>query len=156
VSLNPKQNGFTLVELVVIIIILAIVSLYASSKYIGVNKFSSFAAQEQAIAVIRQIQLGRMQSNSATISDEYRLQVTSNCLGSVATCGSGNTEVRSNAVWIEEQSFSFSPSMVVDFDFRGNPVCTGACAEPITISIQNSSAIGAAICINGQGFVYDC
>ena len=154
-SLNPKQNGFTLVELVVIIIILAIVSLYASSKYIGVNKFSTFAAQEQAISVIRQIQLGRMQSNATTISSEYRLQVTANCLGALSTCSAGNQEARSNAVWIDDQSFSFSPTMVLDFDFRGNPVCSGACAEPVTINVQNSSVVGS-ICINGQGFVYDC
>lgn len=65
--LSPKtlrlNQGFTMVELIVVIIVVAIMSLYAASQFIGVSKFSAQAAQEQGISVIRQIQLGRMQSN---------------------------------------------------------------------------------------------
>lgn len=58
-----KINGFTLIELIVVIVLLAIIAVYASSKYMGVSRFSSAAAQEQVMSILRQIQVASMQTN---------------------------------------------------------------------------------------------
>ncbi|GEA52482.1 MSHA pilin protein MshC [Vibrio inusitatus NBRC 102082] len=159
--------GFTLVELIIVIIVVAIMALYASSKYIGVSQFSALAAQEQGIAVIRQLQLGRMQSNIEDVSslhDRFRLVITGDCLGSQQACNSTTTEPFSHKVVIEEQNMVFNPPQSIDFDLLGNPVrcclpsgCTGndSCADPIRIHIASTTE-SELICINSQGYVYGC
>ncbi|PML11771.1 prepilin-type N-terminal cleavage/methylation domain-containing protein [Vibrio breoganii] len=158
-------KGFTLVELIVVIIVVAIMSLYAASKFIGVSQFSAQAAQQQGIAVIRQIQLGRMQSNikdSETLHNRFRLVITGKCLGSQQACTSTTNEPFSHKVVIEDQDMSFNPPLSIDFDLLGNPVtCSlpggeaSPCGYPIKIHIA-SSAEFEHICINSQGYVYGC
>ncbi|MEZ9847560.1 prepilin-type N-terminal cleavage/methylation domain-containing protein [Vibrio breoganii] len=158
-------KGFTLVELIVVIIVVAIMSLYAASKFIGVSQFSAQAAQQQAIAVIRQIQLGRMQSNiedTDALHSRFRLAITGDCLGSQQACDSTTNEPFSHKVVIEEQNMRFNPPLSVDFDLLGNPEnCytpdgnSHTCGDLIIIHIA-SSAEAELICINSQGYVYDC
>ncbi|GAD88154.1 MSHA pilin protein MshC [Vibrio halioticoli NBRC 102217] len=155
-------KGFTLVELIIVIIVAAILSLYASSKYIGVSQFSAQAAQQQGIAVIRQIQLGRMQSNiedSSLLHQRFRLVVTGQCLGSQQACTT-NTQPLSNVVVLENQDMNFSPSMTIDFDLLGNPTCSSGCTTPVagqSIRILVASTQDQQeICINSQGYVYGC
>ncbi|MBD1558969.1 prepilin-type N-terminal cleavage/methylation domain-containing protein [Vibrio sp. S9_S30] len=158
-----RQSGFTLTELIVVILLLGIISTYATSKYVGVSGFSTFAAQEQAISIIRQIQLGRMQSNLPSLDysgnqSQYRLVVSGNCLGSGTGCTADN---RSNYVFIDDQTFSFTPaSMIVEFDLLGVPTCISGCTTPsaggnITVGISNGVE-SARVCINSEGFVYGC
>jgi len=150
-----RQSGFTLIELVVIILLLSIISVYAASRYSGTSSFSAFAAQEQAISIIRQIQLSRMQSNvSGTVSTDYQLRVSSDCLGSVSSCTS-TTNSRSNRL-ILPQDVSFAQTMTVEFDLLGNPSCaSGACPANFKIDISDSG-VTASVCINSQGYVYAC
>lgn len=146
-----SQRGFTLIELVVIILLLTILSVYSASRYLSASGFSAFAAQEQAIAIIRQIQLGRMQSNigsSDTLSPEYRLSVTSQCLGSVASC-SATDDSRSNNLVLPEE-VTFSPTVTVDFDLLGAPE-----NGEVQINIISSQQT-LGVCINSQGYVYGC
>ena len=87
-----KHQGFTIIELVVVVVLISIVGLYASSKFIGINSFSAAVAQEQAIAIIRQIQLNSMQANfrpndSLDLNAVCRqLVVTSEQLGRPQNC----------------------------------------------------------------------
>ncbi|WP_328836988.1 type II secretion system protein [Vibrio ulleungensis] len=157
-----QQLGFTLIELIVVVILLAIVAVYAASKFIGVGEFSGYAAQDQSINVIRQIQLGRMQSNIEDINDpsctackHYQLSVTNQCLGSVAACSSSGEQF-SDKVFLDNTELSFSPSIQVSFDLLGNPTCSGSCTMPITIDITNQFGDKYPVCINSQGYVYDC
>ncbi|WED26393.1 prepilin-type N-terminal cleavage/methylation domain-containing protein [Vibrio sp. DW001] len=159
-STSDSHNGFTLVELVVVILLLSILSVYAASRYIGSSSFSPYAAQEQAISIIRQIQLGRMQSNidsTNTLSDEYRLSVVSNtsntintisCLGSVASCSATDSSRSNNLVLPEE--VTFEPSMTVDFDLLGEPTPSN-----VRIDIKSPTET-VGVCINSVGYVYGC
>ncbi|WP_232060916.1 prepilin-type N-terminal cleavage/methylation domain-containing protein [Vibrio taketomensis] len=42
-----KLSGFTLVELIIVIILLAILSVYAASRYIGLGSFSALQFKTQ-------------------------------------------------------------------------------------------------------------
>ncbi|MDB1122873.1 prepilin-type N-terminal cleavage/methylation domain-containing protein [Vibrio algarum] len=145
------SSGFTLVELVVVILLLSILSVYAASRYIGSSSFSPYAAQEQAISIIRQIQLGRMQSNidsSDSLSSEYRLSVTSDCLGSLASCSSTDDSRSNNLVLPAD--VSFEPSMTVDFDLLGEPT-----PSSVQIDIKSPTET-VSVCITSVGYVYGC
>ncbi|MCG6408459.1 prepilin-type N-terminal cleavage/methylation domain-containing protein [Vibrio fluvialis] len=155
-----KAGGFTLVELIVVILLVAILSAYAASRFIGVSSFSAYAAKEQAVSIIRQIQVSRMQSNLSDAAlqsnGHYVLQVSSSCLGSVAALRAvalSNDDQRSDVLRGNNLSFASSVALStqrVQFDLLGNPQNEAAAGVTITITAPDSSA---SVCINSQGYV---
>ena len=158
--MNTKPNkGFTLVELIVVILLLAIISATAISRFGGRQSYELYALQEQATSVIRQIQLNRMQSNmdmSVSGAESLRLVVANNCIGWQSACDN-TSETRSDVIVNDDYSFSSAPtssySSPIEFNLLGNPENTASSGVQITISSNNSSD-RAWVCINSQGFVY--
>ncbi|MCL9780532.1 prepilin-type N-terminal cleavage/methylation domain-containing protein [Vibrio sp. S4M6] len=147
------SKGFTLVELLVVVLLIAIVSVYAASRYFGVSHFSAFAAQAQAISIIRQVQVNRMQSNvgSSSSNNNFILAISSNCIGSVTGCATSDRSTRSDVLSFDSVSVSSTPSLSqVTFDLLGNPEGSASPGVTIAFSDDNSSA---SVCINSQGFV---
>lgn len=152
------QRGFTLIELMVVIIILAILSVYAATRFQGPSSFSPYAAQAQAISVIRQIQLARMQSNiqDGSTNDNYILSITSNCLGSKMACG-GISDL-SSKVEVDGQDMKFIPTQQIEFDVLGRPYLLGKPMQnqDYEVTISSSSNESTKVCINTEGFVHGC
>ncbi|MBW3697237.1 prepilin-type N-terminal cleavage/methylation domain-containing protein [Vibrio sp. T187] len=153
-----RETGFTLVELIIVIILLGIVSVYASSRYIGISSFSSFAAQEQVISIIRQIQVNRMQSNLDPLETNlnFQLTISNSCLGSTSACdeAESNDEIRSDIIRSDNLTFSTEPSVTsIDFDLLGNPLGNASGGVDITLTSEGQQA---SICINSQGYVGGC
>lgn len=146
---RQKNDGFTLVELIVVIILVGIVSAYAASRYIGVGSFSAYAAQEQVISIIRQVQVNRMQSNlgDSSANDSFILSIQNACLGSVEGCNQAD-DSRSDS--IRFNNVTFSPITQVTFDLLGNPEGAMSSGVSITISAPSSQT---QVCVNEQGFV---
>ncbi|EIJ0970574.1 prepilin-type N-terminal cleavage/methylation domain-containing protein [Vibrio vulnificus] len=155
--IKRAQAGFTLVELIVVILLLSIVSAYAASRYIGTGSFSAYAAQEQAISIIRQLQVYRMQSNTTNSANpNFELTASGGCLGSTAGCTAASTpqaaESRSEVMRLDGVSVSSTISPI-RFDLRGNPLQTnGSALNSVTITFT-ASGESAAVCINSQGYV---
>ncbi|HHF2997525.1 type II secretion system protein [Vibrio diabolicus] len=140
-------SGFTLIELIMVIVILSILSLYASSRFIRAG-ISAVAIQDQVISVVRQVQVNRMQSNvsSAVGNNDFILSIATNCIGSKASCSSQSS---SRSDWVEDSSVTFSPVQEVKFDLLGNPT-----PSSVTISIsENNSSQTCTVTINEQGYV---
>ncbi|MEZ8601672.1 prepilin-type N-terminal cleavage/methylation domain-containing protein [Vibrio splendidus] len=158
--MNAKLNwGFTLVELIVVVLLLAIVSLTAISRFSGRQSYELYALQEQASSVIRQVQLNRMQSNmdmSLMGAESLRLVAANNCIGSQSACDN-TSETRSDVIASDDYSFASVPtssySSPIEFNLLGNPENTASSGVQITISSNNSSD-RAWVCINSQGFIY--
>lgn len=166
------QRGFTLVELILVIVILAILSVYAASRLQGPSQFSPYAAQAESISVIRQIQLARMQSNiqSGTTNDNYTLSISDSCLGSKPACDGDNDQGLgfSSKVAIDNRTMAFeveAPSGVdtssISFDLYGRPqdLCDSEgvnCSGQYRIAIKDvtNNVDSAYVCMNSQGFVY--
>ncbi|OZT84812.1 MSHA biogenesis protein MshC [Vibrio sp. 03_296] len=155
--IKRAQAGFTLVELIVVILLISIVSAYAASRYIGTGTFSAYAAQEQAISIIRQLQVYRMQSNTTNSANpNFELTASGGCLGSSAGCSAAATpqaaESRSDVMRLDGVSVSSTISPI-RFDLRGNPLQTnGSALNSVTITFT-ASGESAAVCINSQGYV---
>ncbi|HAS6377552.1 TPA: prepilin-type N-terminal cleavage/methylation domain-containing protein [Vibrio vulnificus] len=155
--IKRAQAGFTLVELIVVILLLSIVSAYAASRYIGTGSFSAYAAQEQAISIIRQLQVYRMQSNTTNSANpNFELTASGGCLGSTAGCTAASTpqaaESRSDVMRLDGVSVSSTISPI-HFDLRGNPLQTnGSALNSVTITFT-ASGESASVCINSQGYV---
>lgn len=151
---SRNQLGFTLVELIVVIIIIAILSVYAASRFQGPSSFSPYAAQAQAVSVIRQVQLARMQSNMASgaTNSNYRLRVSANCLGSEAACKGDDS--LSSKVEVDGQDMLFqSDSTSIEFDLLGRPLPPSASGATITIKAIGNETESLNVCINSEGFV---
>ncbi|GLT15064.1 prepilin-type N-terminal cleavage/methylation domain-containing protein [Vibrio algivorus] len=155
-----SQCGFTLVELTIVIVILGILSVFAASRFQGASSFSPYAAQAQAISVIRQIQLARMQSNTQDGSGnpQYQLHVSTTCLGSQAACN-GN-ESLSSKVQVDGQNLAFTVTPdfgVLQFDLLGRPFVDGGLPigsyYTITIKAHGNNIESPQVCINSEGFV---
>ncbi|WP_210449649.1 type II secretion system protein [Vibrio crassostreae] len=157
-DIKPNR-GFTLVELIVVILLLAIISATAISRFGGRQSYELYALQEQASSVIRQIQLNRMQSNmdmSVSGAESLRLVAANNCIGSQSACDN-LSETRSDVIASDDYSFASVPtssySSPIEFNLLGNPENTASSGVQITIS-SNNSLDRAWVCINSQGFVY--
>ncbi|MFS2263212.1 type II secretion system protein [Vibrio vulnificus] len=155
--IKRAQAGFTLVELIVVTLLISIVSAYAASRYIGTGSFSAYAAQEQAISIIRQLQVYRMQSNTTNSANpNFELTASGGCLGSTAGCTAASTpqaaESRSDVMRLDGVSVSSTISPI-RFDLRGNPLQTnGSALNSVTITFT-ASGESASVCINSQGYV---
>ncbi|MFA0566676.1 Tfp pilus assembly protein FimT/FimU [Vibrio gallaecicus] len=154
-----SDSGFTLVELIVVILLLAIISAVAISRFGGRQSYELYALQEQVSSIVRQVQLNRMQSNmdmSASGAEDLRLVAENNCIGSQSAC-SKLSETRSDVITSDNYSFSSVPasnsSSPIEFSLLGNPENTASSGVQVTISSNNTSD-RAWVCINSQGFVY--
>ncbi|MGR5119895.1 type II secretion system protein [Vibrio astriarenae] len=143
-----KENGFTLVELIVVILLVAIVSTYAASRYLGKSSFSAYTYQEAVISVIRQVQVNRMQSNieKPELNDNFKLVVTNHCLGSKYAC-EHLSDNRSDVVILEEP-LTFDKFQNVEFDLLGKPL-----VGPVVIELRDSGSMVTQICINAEGYI---
>ncbi|HAS8110525.1 TPA: type II secretion system protein [Vibrio vulnificus] len=154
---SKRIKAFTLVELMVVILLISIVSAYAASRYIGTGSFSAYAAQEQAISIIRQLQVYRMQSNTTNSANpNFELTASGGCLGSTAGCTAASTpqaaESRSDVMRLDGVSVSSTISPI-RFDLRGNPLQTNGSALNSVIITFTASGESASVCINSQGYV---
>ncbi|MEZ8635068.1 Tfp pilus assembly protein FimT/FimU [Vibrio cyclitrophicus] len=153
------NRGFTLVELIVVILLLAIIAATAISRFGGRQSYEFYALQNQVSSVVRQVQLNRMQSNmdmSVSGAESLRLVAENNCIGAQSAC-ENIFETRSDVIASDDYSFASVPtssySSPIEFSLLGNPENTASSGVQITISSNNSSD-RAWVCVNSQGFVY--
>lgn len=107
------QRGFTLVEMVTIIVILGIIAVVAVPRFADTDTFRSRAAADQAIAALRYAQKVAIASHS---------NVTVNIsAGTPADCGIAVAAGTLNCVVNNDVTVVPAPAIVV-FDFMGRPV----------------------------------
>lgn len=151
--MRGNRLGFTLIELIVVIILIGIVSSYAASRYVGVGSFSTYAAQEQAISIIRQLQVYRMQSNVSSANTSFQLTASDGCIGSTEGCVAASSPAEANergdVMRIDGVTVT-STTSPIDFDLLGNPL--NAASAGVSINLTNSSET-TSVCINSQGYV---
>ncbi|UYI46793.1 type II secretion system GspH family protein [Vibrio natriegens] len=166
-KIRSSTLGFTLTELILVIVLLSILSLFAASRFIGKSSFSAFALQEQVISVIRQVQVNRMQSNIDGTDDNFRLQVSSSCIGSLRACdlqlkceidknetACNLLAARSDFVADDSAQFSIKGDVErpIDFNLLGNPLNSASRGASILIKSTNGGS-RCEVDINSQGYV---
>ncbi|PLC58198.1 type II secretion system protein [Photobacterium carnosum] len=153
-----SQQGFSLIELIMVIILIGILSATAAARFSGRSEFDAQITRDQAISLIRQLQI------SAMNGDSQPLTVESNCLG---VCEYSLTDTNDSLRYAQTQTtfaMSQQPSGIslksLSFNLLGQPTvnnlstvvlsCTSGCT--ITITAKNNHQ--ASICINSQGYIY--
>lgn len=173
-----KQGGFTLIELIIVILLLSITAIYSSSAYIGASRFSSAAAQEQVLSILRHVQMASMQTNTGQVTppcrsiftenDQFGVDRTCQKLGmSSAVLSDYSKESDRERLTMIQLSYAFNTSKgdvsisELSFDRLGRPripalpdveLCTQEDCR-ITITTTSSSE-SRSVCINNEGFMY--
>lgn len=161
-----RCRGFSLVELVAVIVLVSILSVIAAPKLTGTSGFDEYIVRDQLISAIRYTQQHAMYDRAANHC--YRINVsaagftvqTSTNNGSTFSTFNPDEIIAFNAAVDKDVSKSIEkvtmPVMVQTFDGLGNPVtsCGGANSGNRTISIVGATT--ARICILSTGYVRAC
>ncbi|PXA69931.1 pilus assembly FimT family protein [Vibrio sp. 11986-1-5] len=154
-----RTLGFTLVELIVVILLLGILSAYAASRYSGTSSVAALTTQQEILASLRLTQNRAMQRTGYC----NRWLVTANQAGQISpqavagSCSSIFAAVDNDISRVEAPSgvtLSLStPNGYLDFDSLGHAAqCS---ASPCTVMISSASD-QRQVCINTEGYIYAC
>ncbi|NOH80943.1 type II secretion system protein [Vibrio sp. RE86] len=161
---TQSQQGFTLTELVVIIVLLAIVSVTAATRFSGRQDYELYALQDQTISVVRLVQVNRMQFNGINTNQNFILGTDTitgtqtNCLGSVQACDLplNQAQQRSDVILSDNYQFRIvANNLQAEFNLLGNPTSASLANGNVAIQISTSDNMSSVwVCINTEGFVF--
>ncbi|CAH8207824.1 type II secretion system protein [Vibrio aestuarianus] len=159
-----KQSAFTLIELIVVILLLGIVSVYAASRYSGVSTFSTITTQSEVLASLRLTQNRAMQRtgycNRWLVSNNQAQQVSPSVSAGACTTSLPNPSTDSSFVDAAENDVTLTltnndGSHYFDFDSLGR--AAQCLAAQCTVTVSNpQSGESRQVCINSEGFIYGC
>jgi MSHA pilin protein MshC len=159
-NIRAKCNGFTMIELIVVMIILSILATTVVPKFFTSTGFQEYTYQAEVITKLRSIQLRAMQQTMG--SECHTILVTNSALGIPQDCDltladgwqgenkktdeSGTTNVK-----IETgHEVAFSPiGLSFSFDSLGRPV---GCS-PCVITVLGDSTL--TIKIESEGYIHE-
>ncbi len=162
---RPFNQGYTLIELVTVILMLAVLSVYALPRLSGAETFSVLSARDSALSVARQVQLRAMQLESPTPNKCNLLNVTTKTLGVSSDPACGVKDNRSDILDLSQSSVQISNPKVIQFDLLGRPFAVGQivggkgtrlCVDAdCKFTFSEGNAV-ASICLNSEGYFYAC
>ncbi|MGL6055060.1 pilus assembly FimT family protein [Vibrio metschnikovii] len=154
-----RTLGFTLVELIVIVLLLGILSAYAANRYSGTSSVAALTTQQEILASLRLTQNRAMQRTGYC----NRWLVTANQAGQISpqavagSCSSIFAAVDNDISRVEAPSgvtLSLStPNGYLDFDSLGR---AAQCATSLCTVMISSANDQRQVCINTEGYIYAC
>lgn len=149
------QKGFTLVELVTVIIVIGILAVTILPRFSGSQDFEAHSFRVQLISALRLTQQRAMQNtdfqycNQLVIaSDKYGVPDVSNC---AVTSFAATFKPDATGMIVDDRyTISFSPA-IVQFDTLGRPLkdCFGGCDIIVSSAVESLK-----ITIDAQGYIY--
>lgn len=172
-----KTTGFTLVELVVIIMLIGTLAVSVFSRISGSSGYAEFTYQARLISTLRNMQTRAMFDTRPNYCFQINLQTSPPAFGPPTlsytsgdasdTCATSidftnpdylattNVEMDSaevNLSTIGDTSLTFNQ---MGFDNLGRPVTNGPTCES-TCRIELTGEQTAAVCIESQGYIHAC
>lgn len=153
------NRGFSLIELVAVMVLVAILATFASQRFTGTSGYDEYIVRDQLITAIRFAQQRAMYDHAT--GSCYRVTISANNYIVQRSTDSGSTFAA-----MDDFDFSAGDSAVADalgkvtltaltlyFDGLGNPVgsCAGTNAGNQAISIAGDSTL--PLCIYSTGYV---
>lgn len=151
--MNRQPRGFTLVELIVVIIILGVLAVSLVPRFFSSSGSSEVFARAQALAVLQRVQQQALQCTSAdpAICPQLQLQLTIDRLGTSAACLNDASHLCLTGTNLQLQTQPDGLT-ILSFDSWGRAAqCAAAGCQ---IIVQGAQA--SRICIETQGFIHLC
>ena len=154
-----KPDGFTLIELVVVILLLGILATFALPKWLGKGGFEVQTARDELVARLRLVQMHNMNEPadrcSWWVGESSRfghITVTPCSTPPAINSWSAAQNSRGRIVTLSRGlALAATAGWSLRFDRMGRPL--GACASGCQLSISDGGET-ARIQINAQGYVY--
>lgn len=160
-------QGFTLVELVIVIIVLGILSAVAIPKFASRSGFEDYAVRDQLIARLRLVQLQNMNADVADNASEnacYWLVVSSDCFYSAHSarvdtlCSDPASNVCSDDSFSDAAIVTFPAGMLASGDYRFDisgrfVIDNTAITSVYEIAINGDNNL--QVSIETEGFIHD-
>jgi MSHA pilin protein MshC len=148
-----KQRGFSLIELITVIVLIGILAVFIAPRFSNKDVFADYATQDLIIAGARIAQQRAMYDHSASAC--FRLNIVANTLFAQSFNGSGYDNI-GPADWsggITIDSAVTVNSITVYFDALGNALSDIAnCAcSPITRPIPIDGSSNLQVCVYSTG-----
>ena len=149
-----RCQGFTLIELIIVIIILGILSVSVAPKFFSSKGFSEYAYRTDVIAKLRLIQTKAMQQTNSSYC--HRVLITATKLGAPDDCDDSPSFA---ATWQDSatklqldsnDNITFSSNITSNhfsFDSMGRPSCSSC---EITINGEQSVSVK----IEAEGYIH--
>lgn len=154
-----SQKGFTLIELVVVIILITIMAVSVLPKFFSASGFEEYSYRDDVITKLRAIQLRSMQQTNTNSCQS--IQATATIIGLLKpkpSCIDGDYVGDSTTVTIEDDhDVIFTvPSGLSRFSFSsmGRPLCGTANSTPCEIIINVVGKNVLNIKINQEGYIH--
>ena len=129
--MKDSQQGFTLVELVVVLVLLAIVSAFAMPKFFDLNLYSDRTAYDETVSAMRYAQKLAVSSGC-----EVQVQLTSSGYALQqhgSSCTAGNFAIISTQHPLSSASFSDASISSSQTNFVFDSM--GRCSAPVSVSV---------------------
>lgn len=160
--LQRRARGFTLIELIVVIVLLGILAVYAAPRMFDMNTFNSRGFHDETLALLRYAQKTAIAqrrtvcvtftTNSATLT-MASAAATTNCATPVGMTGTTQVTAKANVNY-GTSALPAAPT-AFNFDGLGQPINTdgsGAAQPKQTIKISNAADV---VIETGSGYVHD-
>ena len=146
-----SPHGFTLVELIVVMVLLGILSVTLLPRFLSGAGTSEYQYRDQALAVLRRVQIEAMQCTDPVFCAGRSLQLNSSALGSSADCRNDATHLciasRDNVTL----TANFSQ---LSFDALGRPQGCAVATPACTLTITGNTSL--QICLESEGYIRPC
>lgn len=144
---QQRQVGFTLVELIVVMVILGVLAVSLLPRFFSSSGSSEYLYQDQLLNLLRRVQMQAMQC-SGCVTPTVNISSST-----VLVAGSGCNDETSLALCpAARDNISFiSSAGAIGFDSLGRPQgCIGACQ----LTVQGEAAL--RVCIETEGYIHPC
>ncbi|MDP5131591.1 MAG: type II secretion system GspH family protein [Paraglaciecola sp.] len=172
-----QQRGFSLVELITVVILIGVLSVFVGSRFIGGNGFAEYVYQAKVIAVLRVMQTRAMHDTRPGYCFQVNFDSSPSSFGppslnytggaSSDTCSTiidtsnpdnlftSDAEMLANNVSFSAVTDGSVPLDFIGFDNLGRPLTAETnCAAGCKIDVLGEKTV--SVCVEAQGYVHAC